>query len=310
MKRPNGFETIISTLKHYTYPVVVVIEVTNQCNLDCIMCPRSRMTRPIGIMQEHLYKKIVDDIAIHSPKDTQFWIAFMGEPLLLKEKAMDYITYAVDKGLTSVNLNTNLVTPDKNLCTEIVKTKLNRIVISLDAATRETYDTIRRGGDFEKVLSNIAYLLEARETMNYKKPEIDIQFIIQDENEHEVEQFKNLFKGKKVALKIREKLGWASAIEAKNLDIPEEARDYPCPWSNRGFTVHVTGQVGQCDSSWNGIYYFGDLNYQSIAEVWNGKLSQLRDRHWNLDFDFEPCKSCKDWQCGRANMIYFNGDVQ
>ncbi len=306
MRRPRGYETIIPTLKHRTYPTLVVVEITNQCNLDCIICPRSKMTRPIGVMQEYLYKKIVDDIAKHSPNDTQFWVAFMGEPLLLGKTAIKYIKYAVDKGLSSINLNTNLVPADKALCNELVDTQLNRIIVSLDAATSDTYDKIRRGGDFKKVLANIENLLVAKEKNNYINPEIIVQFIVQDENENEIELFKKLFENKKVVLKIREKLGWGTGIEAKNLTIPEEARDYPCPWSNRGFPIHVTGQVGQCDASWNGIYYFGDINYQSIAEVWNSsKLSNLRERQWNLDFDYEPCKECKDWQCGRAEMIYF-----
>ncbi|MBE3092244.1 MAG: radical SAM protein [Actinobacteria bacterium] len=305
MKRPRGFDTIIPTLKHYTYPTLIVLEITNECNLECIMCPRNKMTRPIGVMQEHLYRKIVDDISVHSPNDTQLWLAFMGEPLLLKEKIIEHIQYAVGKGLTNVNLNTNLVSADKDLCFALIKTQLNRIIISLDSATEETYNKIRKGGNFNRVLENINYLLESKETLETKKPVIIIQYIVMDENEHEVEKFKEIFKNKKVVLKIREKLGWGLGIEAKNLTLTDKERDYPCPWSNRGFSVHVTGQVGQCDASWNGLYYFGDLNHQSIAEVWNGKLAQLREKHWNSDFNFEPCKDCKDWQCGRAEMIYF-----
>lgn len=305
-KRPQGFETIISTLKHYSYPTLVVVETTTDCNLKCIMCPRSKMTRPGGIMQEDVYKKIVDDIALYSPHDTQFWIAFMGEPLTLGKVAIERLNYANEKGLTNVNLNTNLVPANKELCEDLIKTGINRIIISLDAATEETYNKIRCGGNFNKVLENIDYLLQAKDKLGTVKPDIIVQFIVQDENEHEVGQFRELFKNKKVILKIREKLGWGTGIEAKNLDLPEESRDYPCPWSNRGFTVHVTGQVGQCDVSWNGKYYFGDVNYQSIAEIWNGKLAKLRERHWNLDFDFEPCKDCKDWQCGRAELVYYD----
>lgn len=304
MKRPRGFETIKASLKQYAYPPIVVVEVTNLCNLQCVMCPHPRMTRPSGIMQKLLFEKIVDDIALNSPNDTQLWIAFMGEPLILKQKAIDYLKYAVDRGLKHVNLNTNLLPAGQALCEQLVQTQLNRVIVSLDAATPETYASIRKGGDFHKAMQNIDYLLAAKEKMKLENPEIIIQFIVQKENAHEVEGFKNLFKGKRVALKIREKLGWANAIRADNLSLPEEARDYPCPWSNRGFTVHVTGQVGQCDASWDGVYYFGDLNYQSISEVWNGKLADLRRRHWNLDFDFAPCKSCKDWQCGRSEMIY------
>ncbi len=304
IRRPDGFDSIIKSLKHRAYPSLIVVETTTDCNLNCSICPRDRLTRPKGEMQQFLYEKIVNDISLYSAHDTQFWIAFMGEPLTNGTLALERLNYAVKKGLTNINLNTNLVPANKELCYKLIDTGINKIIVSLDAATSEVYDKIRCGGNFNKVLENIDNLLVAKLKNKSNDTEIIVQFIVMDENQQEIEAFKKLFLDKKITLKIRGKLAWGNTIEANNLDLPNESRDYPCPWSNRGFVIHVTGQVGQCDMAWDGKYYYGDINHQSIAEIWNGKLANLRERHWNLDFNFDPCDKCKDWQCGRAEIIY------
>ena len=54
------------------------IEMTNECNMNCIYCPRGRMSRPVGSMDRISISKIVDNI----PSDSKIMIAGMGEPLL------------------------------------------------------------------------------------------------------------------------------------------------------------------------------------------------------------------------------------
>ena len=301
--RPRGFDRILPTLKRYSYPQVVVVETINRCNLNCVMCPQSELTRPVGEMREALFRKIVDDIAAYSPDQTELWLAIMGEVLLLGERALDYIQYAVASGIRSVNLNTNLMPADDAMCRRLVRTGLSKIIVGVDAATRETYARIRRGGDFDRLGRNIASLLDEAAALGTGRPEIVLQYIVQDGNRDEVQAFIDRYRGSGAILKIRQRLGWGTGVEAPDLDLPAESRDYPCPWLNRSISVHVTGQVAQCDAAWNGIWYHGDLNYQTITEAWNGPLLRLRERHWALDFSFEPCKDCRDWQCGRAELI-------
>jgi sulfatase maturation enzyme AslB (radical SAM superfamily) len=305
VQRPKGFSRIRSTLKHYTYPAVVIIETINKCNLNCVMCPQDKLTRPVGTMQEHLFQKIIDDVAVHSPVDTQVWLAIMGEVLLLKNRAIDFIRYAVDSGIHNVNLNTNLVVADEKLCRDLVKTGLSKIIIGMDAATEDTYNKIRVGGNFSRLLDHINHLIRAREEASSSVPELVLQFIVQEGNEHETELFRELFRDRPVSLKIRPRLGWGgNGVEAPDLAIEGNVRDYPCPWLNRTMSIHVTGQIAQCDAAWDGKHYHGDINFQTIAEAWNGRLAQIRARHWANDFDFEPCVSCNDWQCGLSDWVY------
>lgn len=41
-------------------PDIIDIELTNKCTLNCLICPRNQMTRPVGLIEESLFKEIVD----------------------------------------------------------------------------------------------------------------------------------------------------------------------------------------------------------------------------------------------------------
>lgn len=71
------------------FPKCLHIELTNACNLKCIMCPRRDMKRDVGYMNFELFKKIIDE----SSGNVDFiCLNFMGEPFLHK-KISDEVEY-------------------------------------------------------------------------------------------------------------------------------------------------------------------------------------------------------------------------
>jgi len=300
----SKFDNIVSTLQENDFPVEVLAETTAFCNLQCVMCPQKTLTRPKGEMSFEIFKKIVDEIASVNPS-TRLWFAIMGEALLLKDKFVTMVRYAKEKGIVSTNLNTNacLLTPE--LSDMLIDAGLDEIIIGLDAFTGETYKKIRIGGDFEKTLSNIMYLIDAKKRKHSDKPHVLLQYIIMDENEHEVEAFRNFWIDKGVDLKIRQKVAWGNAIQADNLNLSDGDRTFPCPMIVRNCAIHWDGTIAHCsDADFDGQYPAGDIKTQSIKEVWNGELKLRREKHWNLDFSHPLCRKCKDWQIGRSNFVY------
>jgi len=288
----------------HTFPQVVIFEIVAGCNLQCIICPSKKMTRPKGVMEFNLYKHLIDEIKENN-KNIELWTPLMGEVFLYKDIIFKYINYAKQAGLKKVFLNTNFILFDTNWIKQLDESGLDRLIISVDAATEEVYKKIRVGGNFNKLESNIHSLLEAKSKGKLQNLEIVLQFIVQDENQHEEEFFKKKWSGKGLTLKIRQKLGWGLSIHAENLNIPDKERNVPCPWLMRTMTIHWTGQVAQCDAAWNGDFYMGDVTKQTIKEVWLDKLLKRREKHLRNEFDFYPCNKCKDWQCARAD-IYKN----
>lgn len=304
LMKPVRIETIPVNRQLHPFPRVVIVEIVCGCNLRCVMCPEPHLTRPKGIMSLDLYRKIVSEVGATDP-DVEVWATIMGEVFLLKHRVFNYLRLAKrDANLHNVLLNSNLVLFREAYIDQLAECGLDKLTVGLDAATADTYDRIRVGGDFARVEHNIDAILNAKSKGRLPNLELVLQFIVQDLNAHEEELFKRKWSGKGATLKVRQKLGWGTAVEAPNLDIPSDERSIPCPWLMRTMSVHWNGKVAQCDAEWNGERYIGDLNAQTIKEVWMDQLLVTRRRHLNNDFDYEPCRDCRDWQCGRAEILY------
>ncbi|MFQ5893440.1 MAG: hypothetical protein ACE5H5_03925, partial [Nitrospinota bacterium] len=63
-------------------PEIVKIETTNHCNAVCVYCPRDAMTRPKGLIDEAIFRKLVDECAAEGVKSLH--LQNFGEPLLDK----------------------------------------------------------------------------------------------------------------------------------------------------------------------------------------------------------------------------------
>lgn len=303
--RPVTIESIPVNRTLHPFPQVVIFEIVAGCNLSCIMCPQPKMTRAKGVMNLELYQRLVREVAENN-RDTEVWATIMGEVFVHKDIVFDYLHYAKKvANLNKVYLNSNLVLFREEYIDRMEASGLDKLTVGLDAATAETYDQIRVGGDFNQVERNIHALLRAKAEGRLKNLEIILQFIVQDQNTHEEEMFKQKWAGSGVTLKMRQKLGWGLGVTAENLCLPDNSRTIPCPWLMRTMSIHWTGKVAQCDAEWNGDRYVGDLNRQTIKQVWldESVLLRKRQRHLSNDFDFDPCRDCKDWQCGRAEFF-------
>lgn len=297
-------DDVRKTLKEHEFPVDIIVEVTRYCNLKCIMCPYPTLQRPAGNMKFSIFKKIVDEVAKESP-DSRIWLAIMGEPLYLKDKLATYIKYAKDQGIKTINLNTNAVLLSKEMSKKLVEAGVDKIIVSIDAQSEPVYDQIRVGGDFDKVNENVLNLLDVVKLNKGKSPEVITQFIVMEQNEKEVESFKKYWLEKGAIVKVRPKLGWGDAVGSTLLEKAEtEVSRFPCSWITRTVSIHWDGSFSQCDADYEGVYSPGDIKTQTIKEVWDTELKVRRDRHWNDDYDLEPCNNCSDWLAGRSTFFY------
>jgi hypothetical protein len=167
---------------------------------------------------------------------------------LQKARVFDYVEYGKKRGLQKVYLNTNLVFFEPAMIDRLDASGLDKLTIGLDAATHETYRSIRvdkkpanDATNFGKVEANVHALLDAKASGRLKNLEIVLQFIVQDENRHEEAAFKAKWAGSGATLKVRHKLGWGDAIPTEGLVLPPEDRTVPCPWLMRTMSIHWTG---------------------------------------------------------------------
>jgi len=286
------------------FPKVVLIDTISYCNLRCSMCVHKEMKRKKGIMPWNLFTKIVDEIA-EVDRNIRVWMVFFGEALILKKRKpsiFEMIIYAKNKGLTDVVLNSNANLLDPGAAKSLIQSGLDAIYIGIDAFKPETYAKIRVGGDYEKAVQNTMHLIELKKRVNSEKPEVFVQFVEMDDNSKEKEAFVDFWKKQGAIVKIRPKVSWAGLIDAPNLVLDDKDR-WPCYWAMRTMSITDTGKVVTCAVDLDAKYVAGDVNGQSLKEVWNGKLKKIRRFHASRKFEALPdnCRNCRDWQSARAD---------
>ena len=156
--------------KALTGPWIISVETHNRCNLRCSMCPYPSMKRGKTSMGMHLFRRIIDD----APKNGITHLSLRGysEPLL-DDSLFERIRYAKAKGLkVGFTSNGTLLTSHK--ARRIVESELDWITFSVDGATKEEYEDIRIGANFEEVVSNINGLLRIRQEARATKPVVSI----------------------------------------------------------------------------------------------------------------------------------------
>lgn len=292
-----------------TFPKVVLIDTVSYCNLRCSMCVHDKMTRKKGFMPWEIFIKIIDEIASEN-KNTRIWMVFFGDPFVMKRHKptiFDMIKYAKGKGLTDVVINSNGNLMDEAASRLLIDSGLDAIYFGVDAVTPETYAKLRVGGNYEKAVNNIKALIRLKKETGTSTPKIFVQFVEMDLNVHEKDSFIAFWSKEGVSVKIRPKLSWAGRISAPNLVLGNRDR-WPCHWAMQTVSITDQGKVVTCAVDLDAQFVAGDIASQTIKEIWNGALKELRNKHLSGDFGHLPpiCRDCRDWQSARADFHLAN----
>jgi radical SAM protein with 4Fe4S-binding SPASM domain len=294
---------------HWGLPISISIEPTTSCNLRCPECPSGlrSFTRPIGMLQENLFKKSIDELY----KDLLYLIFyFQGEPYL-NPKFLDLVKYASDKGLyTATSTNAHYLT-DEN-ARKTIESGLDRLIISIDGTTQETYQSYRIGGKLEKVIEGAKNVVKWKKELKSKTPHIIFQFLVVKANEHQINDLRILAKEigvDEVGLKTAQIYDFKDGNELiPTLD--EYSRYKKQPDGTYAIKNQLLNHCWKlwhsCVITWDGLvvpccfdkdaeYRMGDLKATSFATLWNSliyktfRASVLKSRS-----EIEMCKNCTD----------------
>lgn len=255
-------------------------------------------------MDTELFKKIVDEIASVAP-DTEIWPTFYGEATTLRDTLYELLRYGRNSGLTNMVLNSNGVLLERHdWIDQILTSGLKRFILSLDGFTSDTFNKIRVGGDRDRVYASIEKLLKRKEELGLEFPVIQCQFSIMDENEHEVEAFREYWEIRGAEVKTRQMFSWTNSgdVVASNLDYDTTFR-IACPWAMNTMAIHENGNVVTCAVDYEGKCIIGNVKDKSLKELWDLHEKIVREPHMKNDWDKIPdiCKNCPDWQAVGAD---------
>lgn len=158
----------------------VIIDITNKCNLNCIMCGVPLSNEEKYDMPLDLYKKIAQQTFLYT---RSVWLSCAYEAFLAKD-FLEIISFL--KGVPTSALITNGTLLNKINIAKIIQVGLGRLFISFDGAKKETFEKIRKGADFEKIISNIELINNLKENLSSSRPELCFSTTLMRSN---IEQF-------------------------------------------------------------------------------------------------------------------------
>lgn len=273
-------------------PPIVFIEITNRCNLNCIMCDRSSMKRKSEFMDMGLFRRIIDNAARIGVPDVK--LNRFGEPLL-HPNLLEMVEYARNKPFSKVYFTSNALLLDEHKSRALIQAGLDAITFSIDGATKETYEKIRRGGSYEKAVNNVLRFHAIRKELGSRTPITSLNTILMKETEEEI--FDVLDKWEPVFDVVNLiPVGTYGNIESRST-VEQSGCDFetiPCHHIFDRLMVFTNGDATVCCGDIDGVLSVGNLREQTIEELWKGeKFNRIRRLHLKRDFREIPvCTGC------------------
>ena len=265
-------------------PTIVRLESTNHCNAHCTFCPRDEMTRAKGIMAFPLAQRIIDQCAVARVPHVQ--LHNFGEALMDKMVA-DKVAYAKAVGIPKVSLISNGSLLRHTVSAALIEAQLDDIQISIDAASKESFEAVRVGLKYDGVVKNIETLLRLRTERGVTHPKLVLSFVYR-ENPEEVEQFSAQWRDRPgVTVWLTRLHNWAGTLGPARA-----AAGYPCSRLWQTLTVLWDGRVSLCCVDSDGHVILGDMGYQTLTDVWNGSLYREARRAHLLRTGPSLCLTC------------------
>lgn len=271
------------------YPKRINIELTTTCNAICYTCPHEAIKNG-KLRKNHmdfaLFKKIIDEISRSKHKENikEIFPFLYGEPFLYPSfiESLRYIRKNLPHCKIIIYSNGSVI----NNAEEIIKEKLiDSINFSLDASNEETYKKVR-GLDYNAVSMNIHNFIKINK--KYNNPIItSVSFVINDKNIKECKAF----------IKYWKKFTYVHfGCDDGRINKPFLKRNLnkPCRVIFEDLTILSNGKVALCCMDWKNSINLGELNNQTIDEIWNSNLyEKIRDNHLKKQRNLIPlCKNC------------------
>lgn len=281
------------------FPKFIQIETVNICNARCIMCGIEFSKKKKTVMSDSLFDKITTELAQHSRHVRKVHLYWDGEPLLDKKLPLR-IKKMKDAGIETINISSNASLLDCEMATQIINAGLDQIYINVDSLKKKVYETIRLGLKFETVYKNTIDFIKLRNKLN-PKLNIRIQMILQELNYREenafVKHWITLLNPNDQVI-VQKAHNWCSRVEVMEFDDPETINNIPCISLWGSFCIHADGTVGLCCMDTYNNMTLGNVNSQTISEIWaSNVLKRAREKHISgKRYEISMCDGCAAWR--------------
>ncbi|MBX3325840.1 MAG: radical SAM/SPASM domain-containing protein [Nitrospira sp.] len=294
-----GVKDLIRTQFPYIFPDTelppsINLELTNRCQLRCTYCTSPLKLRPTGFMTDSTYWRVIAQIREYRIKRIR--VVGNGEPTF--HPNFRWMIKEIAESTDYVELKTSLQYVKDATIEAVVKANIDAIRISVDSNSKEEYETLRQGGNFETLLTNLKKLIRTRNSLRGKSL-ITITVMLKpsdQEKEYEMMAFWKPYcdlVSKQYVLDM--KTGESDSFLATT-----SSEEWPrCSFPFKELKVFWDGNVPLCKYSHLQTrddigLPLGNINTDTIPTLWNGPImKQYRNAHRNRNTAAMPiCRGC------------------
>jgi MoaA/NifB/PqqE/SkfB family radical SAM enzyme len=287
-------------------PVVLTIEPTNHCDLNCPHCDTgaSRSSRRRGFIDLALYEKIL----IESHDHVVYILLYdQGEPLLHPRLAQMIRMAKLHRFVVACSTNGQRLA-EPGVAESLIASGLDLLIVSADGLTQESFSHYRRGGDLEKLQTGLQNIRTRRRKTGTRYPRLALQFVVMKHNEKELPRLKTTARAwgaDEVLIKSAyfstagDAAAWMPANETfrryridRNQLIRKGRQKGPCRRCWYSAVVHWDGSVVPCCFDKNDSLIMGRMP-QKWQSIWtDSSYEKLRNSFSSSRPDI--CRNCTD----------------
>jgi radical SAM protein with 4Fe4S-binding SPASM domain len=295
-------------------PFTINFEPTTACNLRCPECPSGlrQFTRPTGTLKTDFFRRTIDELA---PDLLYLIFYFQGEPYI-NPAFLDMVTYAQRRGLYTISSTNGHFLNDEN-ARRTVESGLDRLIISIDGTTQDTYEQYRKEGSLDDVLEGTRNLVRWKQQLRSRTPHIIIQFLVVRPNEHQIPAMRQLARElgvDELVFKTAQVYDYAQGNplipenprysryrqRADGTYVPKAALHNHCWKLWHACVITWDGLVVPCCFDKDAQHQLGDLKKASFGEIWQGAAyehfrQQLFRGRSQIDICTNCTEGCKVW---------------
>jgi radical SAM protein with 4Fe4S-binding SPASM domain len=305
----GAYSRFLTVGKCLDYPLVLQVQTQSYCNGCCAICPYPVVSKKLyqGTMEWDLFVKIASESASASLLST---IVFQlhNEPLLDK-RIFDCVKYlksiSPDK---SCKIVTNGEFLDRFNSTDIMQSNLDFLVISLNAHSKQMYESINKGLEYDRVMKNVSRLVSDQ----YIRQRVTLSFVRTEQNTLEIHQATQYWKKQRINTRVIVVTNRAGSLENYER-VRLKTGYYDSTFLSRMWRrlMSGTGDAIRCDlpfyhmnilfngdaiiccHDWNRTSVVGNVRTSSLYEIWNSKkMNEIR--RLILKKRYEQINSCQE----------------
>ena len=273
--------------KVHSLPFTLKIDTTPNCQLKCLICnfrENGSLRLKNTEMSTALFEKIVKEV---KGVTSALSLYYLGEPFMNKDTLSMVETASHSKFSIFISSNFSFNFKNKEI-ERLVDSGLTSLTVCIDGMTQDIYERTRRGGKLDFVLNNLKNVQQYKLEKHHKFPLVEIQFLKYPHNEHQIPEAKRyaFSIGIKDFTVIKGTTNtWEEGNAARD-EVPSQKKSFipRCVWPWTSMVILWNGDVIPCckyrfdeqfKSKAEQRYILGNINDQTIRDIWNSKKYQL-----------------------------------